>query len=63
MKKTFTKKDLELAGSAIEKDSQIIYDAANNMFPAQIVDNVKHTLRFKIAVAEWIHQNKIKKVV
>jgi hypothetical protein len=53
-----TKKDLEMAERLIKKDDPLIYDAAANMFPAQIVGNVKHTTAFKMAVARWLKENK-----
>lgn len=38
------------AKSAIERDEQIIYDVADNH--GQIVDNVKHTIWFTLAVMQ-----------
>lgn len=58
------KKYLEQAKKLIEKRDPIIYDVASNLFPAQIVGNVKHMSFFQKAVAEWIKKNKqMRKVV
>jgi len=45
------------AKQLIEKDDPYIYDVAVNMFPAQIVGNVKHTTRFREAVIRQLKED------
>lgn len=48
---------LTKAKMLIDKDDPFIYDVAVNMFPAQIVGNVKHTRIFLEAVADAVEED------
>jgi len=45
-------KYIEKAEKLIKRGDSKVYDIAANMFPAQIVENVRHMKVFKLAVAK-----------
>ena len=56
-----TRADIKKAEKAIARNDPVIYDAADNMSPPQIVGNVKHMKVFKLAVARFIKQGEFRR--